>query len=101
MMKIDVNIGKKFTINTGNYSSISPSVSLTAHEINADDLDRVHTLLGDIADLLLHDQIKQDAVTMATIKKLGIGDYFKKLDRDRMIEAMQKAVSELSGDIPF
>jgi hypothetical protein len=100
-MKIDVNLSKKFTINTGNYSSISPSVSLTAHEIHIEDLDRVHTLLGDIADLLLHDQIKQDAVTMATIKKLGIGDYFKKLDRDRMIEAMQKAVSELSGDIPF
>ncbi len=103
-MKIDVGINKKFTLNTGNFSSISPSISLTAHDVDSQDVDRVYSLLGDVADVLLHEQIKDDATTMASIKKLGFGKYFKSLDRDRMTEAMQDAINELSGnkdDIPF
>ena len=103
-MKIDVSVNKKFTLNTGNFSSISPSLSLTAHDIDSKDVDRVHTLLGDVADVLLHDQIQTDATTMASIKKMGFGKYFKSIDRDRMTKTMESALNELSGntdDIPF
>jgi predicted sugar kinase len=103
-MKIDVNVGKKFTLNTGNYSSISPSVSITAHDIDVKDTDRVSTLLTDIADVLLHEQIETDAKTMASIKKMGFGEYFKKLDREKMESSLENAIDELSGnndDIPF
>jgi signal transduction histidine kinase len=98
-MKAILNVAKKFTINTGNYSSVQPSVSLTVHDVPMDKIQEVHKHLDIIADGLVHEQIESDAMTMGTMKKLGIGEYFSKIDKDQMkqvIEASIKNVIEVN-----
>ena len=38
-MKLDLTLGKSLTINTGNYSSIKPEVSITLNGIELDNLE--------------------------------------------------------------
>jgi len=92
MSKCDLTVGKKFTLNTGNYSSIQPTVSITLHDIDSDKIKKAHLLMDVITDALLHLQIESDAVTMATIKKMGFGDYFKNINKDDMGEELIKAI---------
>jgi len=104
-MKVKLTVGKKFTLNTQNFSSVSPSVTLEIVDgIDANKLFDAHANLELLADALLHDQIKSDAVTMATIKKLGFGEYFKQIDQEAMDEKVEKALSDLinvGDDMPF
>jgi hypothetical protein len=95
-MKVDVNVSKKFTFNTGNYTSIQPVVSVTARDVDVEDVKKVHEKLNIITDVLIHDQIQDDAVTMATVKKLGFKEYFNKIDKDKMQNEMTKAIRDLT-----
>ena len=103
MPNLDVTVQKKFTLNTGNYSSIQPSVSITVHNVvDTEDLPKVHKLLDIITDALLHKQIESDSQTMATVKKLGFSDYFKKVrEQGNMDEVLKKAIEKLSELPPF
>jgi hypothetical protein len=103
MPNLDVTVQKKFTLNTGNYSSIQPSVSITVHNVvDTVDLPKVHKLLDIITDAMLHKQIESDAKTMATVKKLGFSDYFKKVrEQGNMDEVLKKAIEKLSELPPF
>lgn len=102
-MKLNLTVGKKFTLNTQNYSSVSPSVIIEVVDgVDAERISDVHRNLELIADALLHEQIKNDALTMATIKKLGFAEYFKQIDQEKMDEDFERALGELvSDDIPF
>jgi hypothetical protein len=102
-MSLDITVQKKFTLNTGNYSSIQPSVSLTFHGLVDDkDITKVHNLLDIITDGLLHKQIESDALTMATIKKMGFSDYFKKIkEQGNMDETIEEACRKLTELPPF
>ena len=101
-MSSDITVQKKFTLNTGNYSSIQPSVSITKHGVVDEDIPKVHELLDVITDGLLHKQIESDALTMATIKKMGFSDYFKKIkENGNMDDIIEDAVKKLSNTIPF
>ena len=98
-----VTVTKKFTLKTGNYSSISPSVSVSINNVKPLDMGDAHRQLEIVADGLLHDQIESDAKTMATIKKLGFSEYFKNIDREKLDESVEQALGELNGleDPPF
>ena len=102
-MPLDLTVQKKFTLNTGNYSSIQPSVSLTFLGLVDDkDIPKVHQLLDIITDGLLHKQIESDALTMATIKKMGFSDYFKKIkEQGNMDETIEEACRKLTELPPF
>lgn len=102
-MSLDITVQKKFTLNTGNYSSIQPSVSITFHGLVDDkDIPKVHNLLDIITDGLLHKQIESDALTMATIKKMGFSDYFKKIkEQGNMDETIEEACRKLTELPPF
>jgi len=101
--KCDITVSKKFTLNTGNYSSIQPSVSITKHGVIDDkDIPKVYKLLEIIADGLLHKQIESDAMTMATIKKMGFSEYFKKIkENGNMDETIEEACRKLTELPPF
>lgn len=102
MPRCDVTVQKKFTLNTGNYSSVQPSVSITAHDIIDEDIIKTHKLLEIIADGLLHKQIESDAITMATIKKMGFAEYFKKIrENNEMDSVMEEALKKLTELPPF
>lgn len=104
-MKVKLTLSKRFTLNTQNFSSVSPSITLEIVDgVDANKLFDAHANLELLADALLHDQIKSDATTMATIKKIGFGEYFKKIDQDDMDERVEKALGELinvADDMPF
>lgn len=106
-MKIKIAIQKKFTLNTQNYSSISPSLTLEIVDgVDAEKVSDAHRYLSTISDLLLHEQIEDDAKTMATIKSMGFSGYFKSLDREKMDEKFEEVLGNLLAlengqDIPF
>ena len=101
-MSCDITVSKKFTLNTGNFSSIQPSVSITKHGIvDEKDLPKVHRLLDIITDALLHKQIESDAKTMDEMKRLGFEEYFGKINKEKMDEVLKKAVEKLEEFPPF
>jgi hypothetical protein len=79
-MKIDITISKKFTLNTGNYSSIQPSVSLSVKDTELEKIETVHAALDVIASGLLLKQIMEDSEIMDDFKNFGISAFFKKID---------------------
>jgi hypothetical protein len=104
-MKIRISLQKKFTLNTQNYSSISPAITLDIVDgVDAENVSDAHRYLSTIADLLLHEQIEDDAKTMATMKALGFSKYFKSLDHEKMDEQFEQVLQKLihvDNDIPF
>jgi hypothetical protein len=94
-MKTTITVSKKFTINTGNYSSVQPSVSLTVHDVPLDNIQNVHKHLDIIADGLVHEQIESDTMTMGTMKKLGIGEYFTKINKEQMKQTIEHSIKNI------
>jgi hypothetical protein len=94
-MKATLNVAKKFTINTGNYSSVQPSVSLTVHDVPLDKIQEVHKHLDIIADGLVHEQIESDIATNLTIRKLGFKEYFEKIDKDQFKQVMKTSIENV------
>ena len=103
MPTLDITVGKKFTINTQNFSSVSPTVTLVLKDvIDTEDILKVHEQLEIIADGLLHKQIESDVVTMATIKKMGFEDYFKKVRENGNIDdVIQENIRKIAKLPPF
>lgn len=94
-MDATINISKKFTINTGNYSSVQPSISLTINNVPVEKIQQVHKTIEIIADGLLHEQIESDILTMADMKKYGLGEYFSSIDKEKMREAIQLSINSI------
>jgi hypothetical protein len=58
MSKCDITIEKSLTINTGNYSSMKPSVTLTLKDVDVGSLKEQYTNLSNVAHGLLLLEIK-------------------------------------------
>lgn len=78
MPTVDVNISKKMTINTGNYSSIGPSVSFTIKDVDSEKAKEITELLDDIANIEFTKQILMLTSKMEEIKIKGLKEYVKK-----------------------
>lgn len=94
-MKCDVTVSKKFTINTGDYSSIQPNVSITIKDVEDENVIDTHTLLETIVDGLFHIQMKTDGRTMGTIKNMKFGSFLSELDEDNIMEDVKQAMDDL------
>ena len=103
MPTLDITVTKKFTLNTQNFSSVSPTVTLTLKDlIDTKDLLEVHETLEMIADGLFHKQLESDAKTMSIIKKIGFAEYFKKIKENGSIDdALTVALEKLVKLPPF
>jgi hypothetical protein len=102
MPTCDITVGKKFTINTQNFSSVSPTLSITFKDvIDINDLLKVHDLADTIADALFHKQMESDLKTMAAIKKLGFADYFKKVNESDIDEVLKESIAKIAKLPPF
>jgi len=58
IQKCDVTIDKQMTINTGNYSSIKPSVSVTMKDINVKNIGEMSEKLTKLTSMYLIREIK-------------------------------------------
>lgn len=95
-MRCDVTVSKKFTINTGDFSSIQPNTVITLKDVEFDKVVEVHTLLETIVDGLFHIQMKNDGRTMGTLKNMGFGSFLSELDENEILTDIKAAVAELS-----
>jgi len=94
-MKCDVSVGKKFTFNTGNYSSAGPSLVLTIKDVDLEKIPEIHEKLDIIADGLYHKQMKSDVSTMATIKRMGFEQYFNEIDEDEIDDEIKMRIRSI------
>ncbi len=103
MPTLDITVSKKFTLNTGNFSSVSPTITLNLKDvIDVNMLSEVHKHLEIVADALLHKQMESDAKTMAVIKKLGFSKYFKQVEEQgNLDEVLEMAIQKLNELPPF
>ena len=82
-MKTDITLSKKATINTGNYSSITPSVSLTLKDVDITQLERAYEDLNVISAVFFLSEYRVMAELQDDSKKLGITKFFETLDIER------------------
>jgi len=84
MLKLDVNINRQMTINTGNYSSIRPSVSITLKDVDASNFDKAYDEMDVICDSLLMMEIENLSELQDEFKAHGLSDVIENLNKEQM-----------------
>jgi len=84
--KCDITVSKTATINTGNYSSIKPSVSITLHDIDSNSIEEKHKIMSELVDNLF---------TVEVVKLIDIDDDIK----DRGIKSYAEILYKRFDDI--
>ena len=101
MKKCDVTVNKKMTINSGNYSSIQPSVSVTIKDTYVEDIEDTYKNLEVIVDILLMEEIESLSETQEDIQKLNVKKFLSSLNTDNMTTELKKSIQNLSGMVKF
>ena len=94
MSKVDITLGRDMTINAGNYSSIKPSVVVTIHDIEENEVDVQYNRLSDLVDALLAKEILKMSDEMATIQESNLNLYHRTLKEnvEQLDEEIRKFV---------
>lgn len=80
--KIDIKLEKSITINTGNYSSIKPSVSITLHDVPVDEnLEKEYKKLSDMAMAMLAMETISLGNEISSINDIGLKTYIYELEK--------------------
>ena len=69
--KVDVTISKNVTINTGNYQSIRPSISITVHDVDSSNLERATQVLSEFTEDLLRLEVVKSSTILDDMRKEG------------------------------
>lgn len=86
-MKLDITINREMVINTGNYSTIRPGITLSVKDVPQDDYRATYETLSNLADACFGLEVLKLAEEMQTIKSKGLPEYIDILQRSRsMIE---------------
>jgi hypothetical protein len=95
-VKLDVTINKKMTINTGNYSSVQPGVTVTAKDIDVEKYSEIETALDVIAEASLFKQIVSSVELMDAFKLNGINEVLDSLDLNQMNIDLKESIETLT-----
>ena len=96
---MDITVSKKATINTGNYSSITPSVSLTVCDVDENRVKEVHSNLGTISMALFLEEFYNMSNLQEEVKNVGIKQFFNELDMEEIKADFNEAVSNLKYNL--
>jgi hypothetical protein len=96
---MDITISKKATINTGNYSSITPSVSLTLSDVDIRVIKEIHSDLNVLATALFLEEFFTMSGLQDEVKKLGIREFFNQLDMEEMKEEFYDSLGKLKHNL--
>ena len=97
-MKLDINISKTITINTGNYNSIKPTVSINAKDIDINNTEKVYKILSSLIGNLLYIETIEMCDNSKSIQEIGIKNFIKssnsmiesiKIENEEMIEKLK------------
>lgn len=69
MSKVDVSITRKDVINIGDYSNVSPSVTLTVKDV---DLDKVQQVYNNLSELCFTMQIEEVVKSINEMESMGV-----------------------------
>jgi len=97
MLKCDITLGKKFTFNTGDFSSVGPFLTITIKDIDIDKIKEIHNELDIIVDGLYHRQLDSDIKTMGAVKGMGYGKYLQEINLDEIDEVVSNSIKKLEG----
>lgn len=87
------------TINTGNYNSIKPSVSLTVREVGDADFDVVYKTISNLTDALFALETLKMMNEMEEIKSSGVKSYINILEDARELLSEQISKYVVTGEI--
>lgn len=86
MSKIDINVSRDMTINTGNYSSIKPSISITLKDVDVKDVDVAYSNIAEVLDDLMMLETVAISNEMESIQEMNYKEYKKMCENS--IDAM-------------
>jgi hypothetical protein len=92
---LSVTISKKMTVNTGNYSSIQPSVSMTLDEIKPDEFQKKVESLNILVDSLFTTNLMEHSEFMQLIKDNGLNVVLNAVNQNGMKKDMEEALEVL------
>ena len=98
-MKCDVSVRKEATINTGNYSTIKPSVEIKLKDVDVGNIDKVYTNLGIITAALFLDEMSSLSELQEEVKSLGLRRFFESIDKEEVKTDLNNAIKELYKDL--
>ena len=78
---MDITIGRDLTINTGNYSSIKPSISVTMKDVDSDNINVEYDRMSNLADVLIALEIIKIGNEMNEVMDVGFKTYLKNLEK--------------------
>jgi|GEM_PF-4956119 hypothetical protein len=95
-MKVDVTVSKKMTINSGNYSSLQPSVSITLKDVDMENYkDNVYDLTV-LVDSLFTENLIEHSEYMQVIKDHGLPRALEAIDKEMMKNETESAIKRLT-----
>ena len=94
MSKIDFSITRTLTINTGNYESIKPSVSLSIKDVEADKVSDAYLALDDALTGILKLEISNCSSELEKIHN-GLSQYCRTVDSNvqQIGEGIERALN--------
>ena len=101
MNKCDVTITKKMTINTGNYSSIQPSVSITLKDVYVEDIEKTYKNIEVITSALFFEEISSLSDLQNDFKTYGFNEIISKTNVVEMKKDLKESIKEISGISKF
>lgn len=78
MAKVDVSITRTITINTGNYQSIKPTVTLTVKDVDSGQVPEAYQALDEAATGLFQLEVVNNAMEMRKIEQ-GLDAYCREI----------------------
>jgi hypothetical protein len=78
MSKLDLNITRTITVNTGNYESVKPTVGITVKDVDVSDIESLYSNIQTIADVLLKFEIVQSTAVVKSTNK-GIDSFCRNI----------------------
>jgi hypothetical protein len=94
-MKMDITVSKKMTINTGNYSSIQPSVSITLKDVDAKDYNEKLYNLTVLVDSAFTNNLIEHSEYMQMIKDYGLSKTLDSINKEEMLQEVENAIENL------
>jgi len=92
MEKIDITMGSKMTINTQNYSSIQPSVSLTIKDVPMERVIETKIEMSNMLSIFMTEEIIELYGTMDTIKDKGMREVVGAYGKPDLLEKMKNSL---------
>jgi len=71
MSKMDITIGKTITINTGNYQSVRPTVSITLKDVDISESEKTYRSLSILVDQIFNIEALNCSDVLQTLREEG------------------------------